>query len=207
MKHRSTAMTVIVFSVLVLVTSSTRAVAAQIGPSQFEDPLVFDFSELDGGTHLGSGYANPYANAGVEFTGYIADYDYEDISGRHLASGFANSPAEPYVVRLRLLDDFAAKVGAYVWAGGSGDTWITAYDQDGLVIDTLAVDGYTCSFVGFESTVGRPISVVEWRGPTSSSFTTFPRVDNVMMEYVPEPATLSLLALGGLGALTRRRRG
>jgi hypothetical protein len=184
---------------------AAEASARQIGVGDFQDPMVFNFAELASGTHLGAGYANPYSALGVQFMGYVTSYDYQGIQGNHLASGFANTPAEPYVVRLSLLADPALRAGAYVWAAGSGDTWFTAYDGDGLAIAAYPITGYTCGFIGLESTVDRPIWAVEWRGPTSSGFDTFPRVDGVRIDTVPEPATLSLLVLGGAFALLRHR--
>jgi hypothetical protein len=180
--------------------------ARQIGPGDFQDPMVFSFTELTSGMHLGAGYTNPYAALGVGFTGYVTNYDYQAIQGNHLASGFANTPAEPYVVRVRLMDEPALRVGAYVWPEYGSSTSITAYDYLGAVIDTYSVHPSTgAPFMGLESSPDRPIRYVEWRGLAGSSLTTFPRVDDVMIDVMPEPATLALMGLGGAGVLLRRR--
>jgi hypothetical protein len=183
-----------------------QASAGQVGVGDFHDPMVFNFTELSYGTHLGAGYPNPYAASGVEFTGYVANTVYEGIQGNHLASGFANTPAEPFVVRVRLLDEPALRVGAYVWPEYGSSTSITAFDDLGSIIETYSVRLSTgAPFMGLENSLDRPIRTVEWRGLTGSSLTTFPRVDGVRIDVVPEPATLGLLAMGGAGLLFRRR--
>lgn len=183
-----------------------EASAGQIGVGDFHDPMVFDFTELSSSTHLGAGNPNPYAASGVEFTGFVVTTNYEGIQGNHLASGFANTPAEPFVVRVRLLDDPALRVGAYVWPEYGSSTSITAFDDLGSIIETYSVHLSTgTSFMGLQSTLDQPIRYVEWRGLAGSSLTTFPRVDGVRIDTVPEPATLSLLALGAACVLPRRR--
>jgi hypothetical protein len=178
--------------------------ARQIGVGDFEDPMVFDFTELTSGTRLGTGNPNPYEGMGVQFTGFVASTNHQMIQGSHLASGFANSPAEPYVVRVRLLDEPALRVGAYVWPESGSSTSITAFDFDGAVIETCIVPSDT-SFVGLESSLDHPISYVEWRGLQGSNLSTFPRVDGVRLDVVPEPTTLSLLGIVGVVALLRCR--
>ena len=59
--------------------------------------------------------------------------------------------------------------------------------------------------MGLGSSPDRPIRSVEWRGLAGSTLTTFPRVDGVKIDVVPEPATLGLLAMGGAGLVFRRR--
>lgn len=184
----------------------TQAGARQIGAGDFQDPLVFNFTELTSGMRLGAAYTNPYSALGVQFTGYVTSYDYEGIQGNHLATGFANTPPEPFVVRVRLLDEPALRVGASVWPEYGSSTSVTAFDNLGLAIESYQVSVTTgAPFMGLESSEDRPIRYVEWRGLAGSSLTTFPRVDGVRIDLVPEPATLSLLALGGIGALVRRR--
>jgi len=177
-----------------------------MGPEDFQDPTTVDFDELAYGTHLGTGLPNPYEALGVEFTGYVADSDYGDLDGHHLATGFANTPPEPYVVRIRFLDRPALRVGGYVWPEYECATSITAFDDTGAVLDSFSVDGGGTPFMGLESSVDSPIWSVEWQGGAGASLSTFPRVDNVMVDFTPEPATLSLIALGGTAVLAWRRR-
>lgn len=206
MKRSNTALAAIFVTASLMGVAAIQADAEQVGPEAFEDPIRFDFAELASGTHLGPGYANPYLHLGVEFMGYVANCTYEGIQGNHLASGFANTSSEPFIVRVRLLGEPALRVGAYVWPEYGSSTSITAFDDYGSIIETYSVRLSTgAPFMGLESSLDRPIRYVEWRGLAGSTLTTFPRVDGVRIDVVPEPATLSLLGIGGAVALLRRR--
>ena len=152
----------------------------------------------------GTALANPYEIQSVEFTGYVTSYNGNSLNGLHLATGFANTPAEPYVVRARFLNNPALRVGANVWPEPSGQTSLTAFDDYGNVIDSIILDDW--GFTGLEVSPDSPIRYVEWRGLAGTSLSTFPRVDHVMVDFVPEPATMLVLGLGALGLLIRRRR-
>ena len=82
---------------------------------------------------------------------------------------------------------------------------MTAFDDKGNVIDHFIAKGGGHLFMGLEGSVNTPIRYLEWRGINGAGLTTFPRVDGVMVEAIPEPATVALLGLGGL-VLRRRHR-
>jgi hypothetical protein len=200
-----------IVSCLICAALASSAAATQIGPLAFQNPLQFDFSDLAQGTHLGANLPNPYTNVGVQFTGYVANATLGDIQGNHLATGFANTPAEPFVVRIELLSQPAFRVGAYVWPEYGSSTSMTAFDDRGAVLDSLTVTlNSGTTFMGLETSPTSPIRRVEWRGLVGSSKTTYPRVDGVMVQSLPEPSAFSLLAAGVVLPLVcawRRRRG
>ncbi|OHB72480.1 MAG: hypothetical protein A2V70_14420 [Planctomycetes bacterium RBG_13_63_9] len=197
MKGRTTMLSRVIAAVWVAGVPLALALGGQIAPDAFQNPAVFDFTDLAVGTHLGSGLPNPYASRGVEFTGYVTDYTYGDLHGNHLATGFANSPPEPFVVRLSLLDQPALRVGAYVWPEYGSRTAMTAYDDLGHLIESFTSTASSGTvFMGLEAPPYSPIRRVEWRGLPGSTLTTFPRVDGVMVQSIPEPGTFVLLAIG-----------
>jgi hypothetical protein len=189
---------------LLLSVALQTAGALAIGPGDFQEPAVFDFSDLTSGTRLAGGLPNPYAAAGVQFTGYVTTYEGYGLHGNHLATAFANDPAEPFVVRARLLHEPALRLGAYVWPEYGETTTFTTFDDLGQPIERLGLAG--AQFAGLEASFDRPIRYVEWRGLDGCTLTTFPRVDGVMIDFAPEPATLGFLGVGGLALLFRRRR-
>lgn len=190
-----TASRMFALSLALLMTDRNVTLATQIGLDAFENPVTFDFSDLAYGTHLGTGLPNPYTSLGVQFTGYVADYDGYGLNGHHLASGFANTPPEPFVVRVTFLDVPALRVGGYVWPEVASRTSFSAFDEHGAAIESYIVDG--AEFTGLEASIDHPFHYVEWRGLEGSSLTTFPRVDGVMIQFVPEPTTLTMLVVGG----------
>ncbi len=101
------------------------------------------------------------------------------------------------------------RAGAYI-SGGNDlvNVWVSdGWDMPvgaGSISTGLGIDNWADNFIGFESATG--IHTM-WMEGISLTMVAGPRhllVDGVTFE-VPEPATLSLLALGGLAMLRRRR--
>lgn len=173
---------------------ATGSSSATVGPEDFDDPLTFDFSDLEYMTQLGPGYPNPYADLGIEFMGRIVDYDYGKIEGHHLATGSRHSPPEPYVVRVSILKgEGALRVGAYVWPECGPGASITAFDDaDNVIASEISLSCPGVVFMGVASACDRPIRYVEWHGLAGAELDTFPRVDHVMIDLCtcaspPEP--------------------
>ena len=78
----------------------------------------------------------------------------------------------------------------------SYDLWVDA-DQDGNV-DT----GETKSGIAYNTTPTAGLDALSFYADVAKGSD----IDNIVVEVVPEPATMSLLVLGGIGVLARRRR-
>ena len=77
--------------------------------------------------------------------------------------------------------------------------------EDGLDrYDGYANDNNRVWFAGFHDTVGNV--VLDMAAGDNAKFTTFLNESKYWGEAVPEPGTMCLLALGGIGALLKRRR-
>ncbi len=93
-----------------------------------------------------------------------------------------------------------------VCCSGGFDANLDIFDADGL-LGTISVkanmNDWADQFIGFNS--DEDVTKVTIRYGTGSDVGLFTYIDDVYFNEVPEPATLSLLVLGGLAASRRRR--
>lgn len=156
-------------------------------PSEFTDPLIFDFTEFGIYTNLGPGYPNPYKDLDIEFMGTTTSMlfgDIDNVKGKCLATGYNHNPPEPFVVRVRILHPAGAlRVGGYVWAQCDFGASVTAFDDAGVQIARYSENdcSYT-PFMGVATTSARPIRYLEWRALPGASYESFPYVDHVMID-------------------------
>jgi hypothetical protein len=152
-----------------------------------------------GGQFLTEGFADDKLNVGVSFvsteSGHInpAEDCYQDV----LASQSQNEPMTTW--------SFAPQITAYGgnWTlggpGGSGNILLVSMADFPLYVGAIP-NSYGGEFWGFTSDT--PFTSVRLVGGAGSNQQNYKLYD---MTYTPEPATLSLMALGGLALLRRRR--
>ena len=215
--------------VLVLLMVAALATAAQAVDISSE----FVNIDFDSGiTHIATGFDNPTADiigwndypahplqdAGVE--GPAAwwipdDYAYENAA--FMKSGDAAYNMSSYVIQADDVFTISYIAGVWGWEG-SGDgrgEWTASlfYDDPANVIGTYVQDYYSLGVgdvVRFTDAVGitaTPESVggtlgILFQNTTGDKIAQF---DELTVSVVPEPATLSLLGLGALALLRKRK--
>lgn len=155
-----------------------------------------------GGPILTETFADSLLNTGVSFvsteSGHInpAQECYQDV----LASTSQNDPMTTW--------DFAPQVTGYGgnWTlggpGGSGNSLLVYIADSALYVGSIS-NSYGGDFWGFTSDT--PFTSVKLIGGGGSNQQNY-SLDDMVYSPVPEPATLSLLALGGLALLRRQRK-
>jgi len=156
-----------------------------------------------GAPYLTEAFADDVLNAGVSFvsteSGHInpAEECYQDV----LASQSQNEPMTTW--------SFVPQTVAYggTWTlggpGGSGNSLLVYIPEFSLYVGAIS-NSYYEEFWGLVSDT--PFTSVRLVGGSGSNQQNY-KMDDMVYSSIPEPATLSLLALGAAGlALTRRRQ-
>lgn len=153
------------------------------------------------GQFLTETFADSQLNPGVSFvsseSGHInpAQEVYQDV----LASQSQNEPMTTW--------SFTPQITAYGgdWTlggpGGSGNSLLIYVGDLNLYVGSIS-NSFGGEFWGFTSDT--PFTSVKLVGGSGSNQQNY-SLDNMVYSSVPEPATLSLLALGGLAMIRRRR--
>ncbi len=174
-------------------TVSAATVTVYTDKAQWESAL--------GGQFLTEDFADSQLNDGVSFTstesGHInpAEECYQDV----LASQIQNEPMTIW--------SFSPEMAAYGgdWTlggpGGSGNSLLVYIADFSLYVGAIS-NNYGGEFWGFISDT--PFTSVKLVGGPGSNQQNY-RLDNMVYSQVPEPATISLLTLGGLVLIRRRR--
>ena len=171
-------------AIITVYTDKTAWQNALSGPFDTED---FNDSQLNTGVSYvsnESGHINP------------AEYVYQDV----LASESQNEPMTTW--------SFTPQIVAYGgnWTlggpGGSGNS-LLIYIADTSVYVGAIGNSYNGGFWGFISDTS--FSSVKCIGGGGSNQQNY-RLDDMVYSWVPEPATMSLLALGALAMIRRCRR-
>lgn len=145
--------------------------------------LGIRFEELDGG-----GYPRIYNHAG-------SPYGLQSLA--NFPNGINETNRWDDVV-ITVLPGRTITAMGYWNTDGQFDTLVaTAYDADGQVLGSIGA--YTGQFAGFVSNV--PVARVVLDGNSGDGWNSF----DGLQTNVPEPATLGLLAMGGVSLLRWRR--
>lgn len=173
-------------------TVSAVTVTVYTDKAQWESAL--------GGQFLTEDFSDSVLNDGVSFvsteSGHInpAEECYQDV----LASLSQNEPMTTW--------SFTPEIAAYGgdWTlggpGGSGNSLLVSIADSSFYVGAIS-NNYGGEFWGFISDT--PFTSVRLVGGAGSNQQNY-RLDNMVYSQVPEPATMSLLTLGGLVLIRRR---
>ena len=153
------------------------------------------------GQFLTEDFADDILNTGVSFvsseSGHInpAEENYQDV----LASQSQNEPTTTW--------SFVPQITAYGgnWTlggpGGSGNSLLVYIADSSSYVGSIS-NSYGGEFWGFISDT--PFTSVQFIGGSGIHQQNY-RLDDMVYSYIPEPATMSLLILGGLTMMRGRR--
>ena len=142
----------------------------------------------------------------ISFTGtVIPHYDSDMPIGSGFSTdnggvpGSGGSTIEPAF----LMFDFDVQSVEFLYGGNSGAILVDALNINGIVVDSFFQDGtHANQPIGPVTLTGANIRTIRFEDPEI----VLVALDNIVIEPVPEPATMAILALGGIGVLRRRRR-
>ncbi len=181
-----------------------------VAPTLPTSDVLIDFKHLPDGRALPkTGHlADEYAAWGVHFrkatSGEMDNIAVYEKGGNQYAAAVSCTYPPGFNI-IATFDMPVHGVSADVSSAAGMTITMVAKDSDGQIIDSVVSDvvSEAGEFVGaIELLSETPIASVEW-WPSQQNAAVY--VDDIHV-MVPEPATLSLLTLGGLALLRRRRR-
>ena len=156
---------------------------------------------VEGGGLAWDGPTNPYgltASDGSYFLDLTADYDHAPYGGLLQSQTISTTIGAQYRLSFDLGTDShydTAPVGVQVTAGSASDTFTSGVPQNRNQWQTFDFDFIATSANTSISLIGQASTSQEYIG-----------LDNVSLEVIPEPSTLTLLAGPGLLVLAAWRR-
>jgi MYXO-CTERM domain-containing protein len=175
---------------LLALASAAQAGIVQWTPS-WVDSLALDVanSDLNGG--------DPGLGTWAVTESYVADRSTSVVIG---STGFADSDPSLHISKDVTNDSTFAWTDYHIIIGGEGVTYVpgtASSDRFGIIVPTgNTIDFYAPATVPIGSTVNVSFDILIPAGSFNFSITQTP---------TPEPATLGVLAAGGLALLRRRR--
>ena len=194
MRHAGMFLGIIAIFISCSTTVKALTVMVYTDPTEWENALA--------GTFLTEDFADDILNTGVSFvsteSGHInpAQEIYQDV----LASQSQNAPTTTW--------SFIPQITAYGgnWTlggpGGSGNSLLVYIADSDSYVGSIS-NSYGGEFWGFISDT--PFTSVQLIGGSGTNQQNY-SLDDMVYSHVPEPTAMSVLALGGLSMVLRRRK-